>query len=551
MALIILCLGSSFEGSKTNHIINLILIKYYLTPKVAHNKFSCQDSSNSKSFPADAARASQSFLNLWQRISFSSLQKDIDHDNMMFCGRKDSLQLFVLALAAGQSFGIFNDEDYLDQKWVFDMINIYPAWEAGFFGKGVRVRVNDAGVDSEHEEFRDRFDVDASCEIFDAKYTDETGSTAYSQHGTTVASIIGASGNNGQCAVGVAPEVTISSCRIFELDTYLDTNLQSFDISQNSYGWPGCDGELAYDEGRVFGSFPDTSVCPFKFRSEIVIDGEVIDTAHPCDACTFPSIENSKICSDAVKYHCSYFFEEDESACVDSLEMLVEYGECYFQGTSDYVKESIEKGAKEGRNGLGIIFVFSSGNNFGEGGNTNYKALLWDRHIIAVGSVAQDGLRARYSDGGASLFVTAPGGDFEYVTNHMIATAGGGCKTSGEGTSYSSPVVTGVIALMLEANPQLSWRDVQHIIVKTSTPITHTPTDDTSQVINGAGFWHSDMVGLKCLTQCLFCPISYILQFTFDVFYSVWIWHDQRRCCRRRGAEMGLIWRRSVAYSRK
>ena len=65
------------------------------------------------------------------------------------------------------------------------------------------------------------------------------------------------------------------------------------------------------------------------------------------------------------------------------------------------------------------------------------------------------------------------------------------------GTSIACPVVTGVIALMLEANPQLSWRDVQHIIAKTSTPITHTPTDDTSEVINGAGFWHSDMVSLK------------------------------------------------------
>ena len=165
---------------------------------------------------------------------------------MMFCGRKHSLQLLVLALAAGQSLGIFNDEDYLDQKWVFDMINIYPVWEAGFFGKGVRVRVNDDGVDSEHEEFRDRFDVDASCEKFEAKYMDGL-ETAYRQHGTGVASIVGASGNNGECAMGVSPEVTISSCKIiggatqsYFDGTWLIEKLDDFDISQNSYGINGC-----------------------------------------------------------------------------------------------------------------------------------------------------------------------------------------------------------------------------------------------------------------------------------------------------------------------
>ena len=58
---------------------------------------------------------------------------------------------------------IFDDAEISLQKWVFDMINVQPVWEQGIFGKGIRVRINDAGVDSQHEEFQGRFDVDASC----------------------------------------------------------------------------------------------------------------------------------------------------------------------------------------------------------------------------------------------------------------------------------------------------------------------------------------------------------------------------------------------------
>ena len=39
------------------------------------------------------------------------------------------------------------------------------------------------------------------------------------------------------------------------------------------------------------------------------------------------------------------------------------------------------------------------------------------------------------------------------------------------GTSASAPMVAGVTALMLEANPALTWRDVQHILVSTSKKV--------------------------------------------------------------------------------
>jgi subtilisin-like proprotein convertase family protein len=63
---------------------------------------------------------------------------------------------------------------------------------------------------------------------------------------------------------------------------------------------------------------------------------------------------------------------------------------------------------------------------------------------------------------------------------------------SNSGTSFSTPVVSGVIALMLEVNPDLGWRDVQGILALTAR---QTDPDDESWVTNGAGLHHSNKYG--------------------------------------------------------
>jgi subtilisin-like proprotein convertase family protein len=60
------------------------------------------------------------------------------------------------------------------------------------------------------------------------------------------------------------------------------------------------------------------------------------------------------------------------------------------------------------------------------------------------------------------------------------------------GTSFATPVVTGVIALLLEINPDLGWRDVQAILALTAR---QTDPDDESWVTNGAGLHHSNKYG--------------------------------------------------------
>lgn len=60
------------------------------------------------------------------------------------------------------------------------------------------------------------------------------------------------------------------------------------------------------------------------------------------------------------------------------------------------------------------------------------------------------------------------------------------------GTSFAAPAVSGVIALMLEVNPELTWRDVQAVLQSTSYM---TDAFDPSWNTNGAGNSHSYKYG--------------------------------------------------------
>ncbi len=60
------------------------------------------------------------------------------------------------------------------------------------------------------------------------------------------------------------------------------------------------------------------------------------------------------------------------------------------------------------------------------------------------------------------------------------------------GTSFAAPIVSGVVALMQEANPELGWRDVQDILVRTAVVIDIDPDSlNDSWVTIAAGLSHS------------------------------------------------------------
>lgn len=128
--------------------------------------------------------------------------------------------------------------------------------------------------------------------------------------------------------------------------------------------------------------------------------------------------------------------------------------------------------AETGRDGLGTLITKAAGNDAHSSsiqgshrtyGNAQGEGLNNSEVVLVVAATQKSGLPQSYSNWGSNVSITAPAAS---VTTDM--TDGGysyGDHTTGfGGTSAATPVVAGVIGLMLEAAPGLGWRDVHEIL---------------------------------------------------------------------------------------
>lgn len=153
-----------------------------------------------------------------------------------------------------------------------------------------------------------------------------------------------------------------------------------------------------------------------------------------------------------------------------------------------------------GRDGLGLIMVKSAGNARAENQDTNARLLNTNRHVITTAAVNQDGFVSSYSNHGSSVLVSAFGSTGQVVTTDRTGSEGYNAfddYTFGfNGTSAAAPMVSGVVALLLEANPNLGWRDVQEILaysarhVGTGVGSGTGGSEEYAWAFNGADNWN-------------------------------------------------------------
>jgi Ca2+-binding RTX toxin-like protein/subtilisin-like proprotein convertase family protein len=156
-----------------------------------------------------------------------------------------------------------------------------------------------------------------------------------------------------------------------------------------------------------------------------------------------------------------------------------------------------EQAARLGRQGLGSLQVKAAGN---DNIDSNGDRLNASRFTINVAATTASGSITTYSSYGAQLLVAAPAAA---VTSDRLGVGVGydgldhGDYTNRfSGTSAATPVVTGVIALMLEANPGLGWRDVQSILALSAMglPGTYSGLPAAAEGFrwqwNGADHWN-------------------------------------------------------------
>ncbi|NBU58313.1 MAG: type I secretion C-terminal target domain-containing protein [Betaproteobacteria bacterium] len=183
-------------------------------------------------------------------------------------------------------------------------------------------------------------------------------------------------------------------------------------------------------------------------------------------------------------------FEQALSAIVDADVANNSWG--YTQPFADnfsapymqVMRAAIETAADHGRDGLGTTIVFAAGNGRASGDDTNLHSLKNASAIITVAGIDASGRALSFSTPGATLLVSAPGQSI--LTTDVIGAQGyeADDDVALSGTSFAAPMVSAVVALMLDANPALGNRDVQEILAYSARQID--PNGSLWQV-NGAG----------------------------------------------------------------
>ena len=293
--------------------------------------------------------------------------------------------------------------------------NVFPVWESGRHGEDVVISIVDDGVENAHPDLTNRIvpqagydyrDQDAQPEPEGTNGIDAEGKPAADSHGTAVAGVAAASGNNGIGVAGAAYAARLVPIRLIGGNAGDDQEAKAMahrldlvHISNNSWG--------ADDDGKT-----------------ITAPGPLM-------------------------------------------------------------KAALDTALSQGRGGLGTIFVWSAGNGGNEQDNANNDGYANHPGTIAVGALNDLGHRADYSEPGACLIVSAPSGNDKSrspgsFTTDLLGERGYNradvesdiaeidYTSTFNGTSSAAPLVSGVVALMLQVNPKLGWRDVQEVLIRSA-----------------------------------------------------------------------------------
>jgi subtilisin family serine protease len=329
-------------------------------------------------------------------------------------------------------------------------MNVAGAWTSGYSGKNIKVAVVDTGLEVTHEDLAANVDVTRSFNFLTGlSDPSRLPSDPGFDHGTAVAGIIGAVAFNGKGGRGIAYGARLRGYNLIAPGAFslanMATSLGSAPLSADVDAFNASFGASAPALPSFSGAYQAISATSLTLRGGL---GAAIANAASNDFRDWESTPGV-YCAAAQHYGVS---------CGDPA------------------------------------------NDERRGGTTP----------IIVGATNAIGKHSSYSDTGSSLWITAPGGEYglnsTYATGAInydpaiITTSRTGCGNSNypiavnsldslganplatncqytatmNGTSSATPNVAGVIALMLEANPNLAVRDIKYILAKTAKHVDPT-----------------------------------------------------------------------------
>ena len=330
-------------------------------------------------------------------------------------------------------------------------LGMMQALADGPTGAGVEVAVVDTGLEVCHPDLRDNVSAGASWNFNTVAWpgsiaTDPFNPSASGDHGTSVAGLIAATANNGIGVRGVASGARLRGYNV----------LSAIDSGSG----PGAE----YDALGASTSNPDSSGAHIFNMSYGLVAAPQLNATPEAVAVFRNGVENLR---------------DGRGA------LYVKAAGNFFDLCTSLMREHIfadRPDAYSPNRSLGCV-------------SANVDAYNNLPYLITIGAFNAHGKRASYSSAGSNLWVSAPAGEGGFLSPAMVTTdqagphrgearLGLGSELTGDpvehdgdytstfsGTSSAAPNTSGAIALMLEAQPELTWRDVKHILARTARMI--------------------------------------------------------------------------------
>ena len=371
----------------------------------------------------------------------------------------------------------------------------FADYAKGYTGAGVEIAIIDSGLEIIHEDLELNMVVNGSYNFANGTNNkaihDTTSAEIEGDHGTSVAGIAAARGNNGLGTMGVAPRAKLRGFNLLATNG-LTEELAALGFQPSVNNFAGMKNNTVAIFNKSYGTNPDKVL-------------KKLDNAD--------QLHHSSVVS------------------------------------------AMKKGTEVLRNQKGAIYVKASGNEFSGGTefsesycsqaisnqvtcyNSNQEPENASPFQIVVAAFNADDERSSYSNTGSANWITGAGGEFGQQSPAIMTTDQSGCErgysrdsntispntsfnrgrsdvnvecnyyTAFNGTSSATPAVSGAVALILSANPAATWRDVKYILAKTARKLDSelaeitinlngsTQVIDQKWVTNAAGFHFSNAYG--------------------------------------------------------
>ena len=363
-------------------------------------------------------------------------------------------------------------------------INHSGALVLGITGEGVRVNVIDTGLEIQHPDLQANIVAGGSYNYLDGSSDPTNTTSSAGDHGTSAAGIIAAVGANGIGVSGVAGAAQLQGYNFLSVDgaTYSDYILAhggDEDTLGDTAIFNKSLGSAPTSDSRIYSGFLDALSC--------FTTGGVADMSSQTAADSCQSALRSGLGALYVKSAGNNFTADDDQIC-DSVGITCWNVNMESEETYPYqiiVGALNAKGEKSSYSTAGpAIWISAPGGEYGwdheywdseldpygyKYETSNPESRLWQPAMVTVDQVGCD---RGYTTGRYDFNIDGvpPIG---YTSFHEDDVLNPNCEYTStfNGTSSAAPVASGVVALMLEANPDLSWRDVKHILASSARQV--------------------------------------------------------------------------------